>query len=324
MAIIRTIPRKGRRPAYTGRVMIDAVRGVLRVRKWPKKRPGPRTAIERFWTDWFVQANRLAKYADAMSQARAIEMTKGSGMYPRDVLIKAMRGRLYAWTTPDGWKWYSMAAIGDISESLDVLAQTVGDILVRATDRWRTPPAGTFGQVLTNRGPGSPPEWVTAAGGGGLVQEKLAGTPILPDGTVSSYNLDVSTYAQIVITLEAVGFAASSFTKLRLSTDGGGTFHAAASDYWETFVTKASDQQTLASAFVLASVSAASGHQADTVITNLSAGRCSLSASAGAPTGDARVIGGHAMFDGPITDIRLLSSTGANFNAGAIRIVGLR
>ena len=170
MAIIRTIPRKGRRPAHTGRIMIDTVRGVLRVRKWPRKRPGPRTAIERFWSDWFTQANKLAKYADAMSQVRAIEMTKGSGMYPRDVLLKAMRGRLYAWTTPDGWKWYSMAAIGDISESLDVLAQTVGDVLVRAVDRWRPPPAGIAGDVLTNAGPGLPPGWAAA----GAVTSNLA------------------------------------------------------------------------------------------------------------------------------------------------------
>ena len=162
MAIIRTIPRKGRRPAHTGRVVIDTVRGVLRVRKWPRKRPGPRTAIERWWTDWFVQANLLAKYADGMSQARAIQMTKGSGMYPRDVLLKAMRGRLYAWTTPDGWKWYSMAAVGDITESLDVLGQTVGDILVRALDRWRPPPPGNLGDVLTNAGPGAPPAWAAA------------------------------------------------------------------------------------------------------------------------------------------------------------------
>ena len=54
-----------------------------------------------------------------------------------------------------------MAAIGDVSESLDVLGQTVGDILVRALDRWRPPPPGSSGDVLTNAGPGAPPAWAT-------------------------------------------------------------------------------------------------------------------------------------------------------------------
>ena len=189
MAIIRTIPRKGRRPAHTGRIMVDTVRGVLRVRKWPRKRPGPRTAIERFWSDWFTQANKLAKYADAMSQVRAIQMTKGSGMYPRDVLLKAMRGRLYAWTTPDGWKWYSMAAIGDVSESLDILAQTIGSVLVRAVDRWRAPPPGVIGDTLTYQGEEAPPIWASAAPpaafqGGALVVK--TGNQSIPASTVTA------------------------------------------------------------------------------------------------------------------------------------------
>ncbi len=324
MAIIRTIPRKGRRPALTGRLMIDTVRGVLRVRKWPKKRGKPKSALQRFWVDWFRQANRLAKYADGMSQARAIEMTKGSGMYPRDVLLKAMRGRLYFWTTPDGWKWYSMAAIGDISESLDVLAQTVGDVLVRAADRWRAPPTGILGDVLTNKGPGNPAAWATPAGPGGIVQEAIAGTPIVPDNTVNSYDLDVSAYAQIVITLDGVGFAASDFTTLRLSTDGGITFHAGAADYWEAFVTKAADQRATAAQLVLANAQTTTGHNADAVVTNLRAGRCEAAYMAASPVGDIRTVRSHANFNGPITDIRLKSNVGNNFNAGTVRIVGLR
>lgn len=139
--------------------MIDTVRGVLRVRKWPKKRGTPTSERQLFWIDWFRQANLLAKYADPMSMARAILMTKDTGLYPRDVLLKAMRGRLYTWADETGWRWYPVAAIGDISETLDVLAQTVGDILVRATDRWRTPPAGTPGDVLTVQGANQPPAW---------------------------------------------------------------------------------------------------------------------------------------------------------------------
>lgn len=147
--------------------MVDAVRGVLRVRRWPAKYGKPRSALQAWWIDWFRQANLLAKYADGLSQVRAKEMTEGTGMYPRDILLKAMRGRLYFWADQDGWKWYSMAAIQDISESLDVLAQTVGSVLVRATDRWRAPPAAAIGDVLTYQGDTAPAVWLPAGGGGG-------------------------------------------------------------------------------------------------------------------------------------------------------------
>jgi len=123
--------------------------------------------LQRWWIDWFKQANLLAKYADAASIIRSKEMAAGSGMYPRDVLLKAMRGRLYNWVDQDGWRWYSMAAVGDISESLDVLAQSIGSLLVRAADRWRTVPPGNPGDVLTHQAADEPPVWLPGGGGGG-------------------------------------------------------------------------------------------------------------------------------------------------------------
>ncbi len=139
----------------------------------------------------------LAKYADAMSQTRAKEMAAGSGMYPRDILLKAMRGRLYWWIDQDGWKWYSVAAVNDISEALDVLAQTVGDVLVRATDRWRAPLIGAAGTVLTNQGPGLPPAWqplptVVTVFHGALVN-KLTNQNILT-GTWTAVTFDNEVY----------------------------------------------------------------------------------------------------------------------------------
>ena len=148
--------------------MIDTVRGVVRVRKWPKKYGKLRSEAQAYWVDWFRQANLLAKYADGMAQARAIAMTKGSGLYPRDVMLKAMRGRLYVWADDNGWKWYPVAAIQDISESLDVLAQTIGSVLCRAPDRWRSVVPGNPGDVLTYQGSLAPPEWLPATGAGGF------------------------------------------------------------------------------------------------------------------------------------------------------------
>ncbi|KKL81949.1 hypothetical protein LCGC14_1989660 [marine sediment metagenome] len=165
-------------------MMIDTVRGVLRVRKWPKKRGPPRSELQRWWVDWFKQANRLAKYADPMSQARAIEMTKGSGLYPRDILLKAMRGRLYTWADQDGNKWYPMAGIQDISDTLDILAQFTGGVLTRAADRWRAPTPGDPGDVLTYQGAAAGAEWQPAASGGGFAGGALATATV--DQTVTS------------------------------------------------------------------------------------------------------------------------------------------
>ncbi len=322
MAIIRTIPRKGRQPALTGRLMIDTVRGVLRVRKWPRKRPGKRTAIERFWTDWFVQANKLAKYADGMSQARAIQMTKGSGMYPRDVLLKAMRGRLYTWTTPDGWKWYPMAAIGDVSESLDVLAQTVGSVLVRAVDRWRAPPDGVIGDVLTYKGLAAPPVWQAPTGGGGAVQQVLAGTPIIPDNTVTSYDVAVEDYNSVSLTLDNVGFAGSDVPKLLVSTDGGITFRAGASDYHDSYLQGSTQVNRDTDRFALGVSAGASAMYVEAFLANLRAGRAILRTVNARSTRSVRFLNGFANFDGPITHFRIGASFGNNLNAGTIRLVG--
>ena len=165
--------------------MVDTVRGVLRVRKWPKKRGTPKSELQRYWIDWFKQANLLAKYADGMAQARAIAMTKGSGLYPRDIMLKAMRGRLYIWADENGNKYYPMAGIQDISDSLDVLAQQVGSVLVRATDRWRSAVPGNIGDVLTYQGPAAAPDWQAAAaaasGLGALVS--LSSNPSIPNNT---------------------------------------------------------------------------------------------------------------------------------------------
>lgn len=139
--------------------MVDTVRGVLRIRKWPKKRGPPKSEAQKYWVDWFRQANYLAKYVDAATMRRAITITKGSGMYPRDVILKAMRGRLYSWVDQTGNRWHSMAAIQDISESLDVLAQQVGSVLVRAADRWRAATGGVVGHVLTYQGLSAAPAW---------------------------------------------------------------------------------------------------------------------------------------------------------------------
>lgn len=324
MAKITSIPRRRRLPVSRGNYMVDVCRGVLRVRKWPRKRGTPKSALQRWWNDWFRQGNLLAKYADAASQTRAIEITAGSGMYPRDYLLKAMRGRLYVWRDQFGWVWHSMAARGDISQSLDVLGQTIGDLLVRGKTYWAPAAGGVLGDVVTHRGPADPPEWLAPAGGGGVTQEQLPGTPISPDNTVAAYEFDVSAYTSVNFVLDAIGFAASDRPMFRFSTDNGATYRNGATDYMRAFIDKATNGIAGKTEINATHLNAASGQQVHFNFYNLRVGQCGWLGVGGTTSALAKSLGGFATFAGPITDIKLYSNAGNNMNAGTIRVVGSR
>ncbi len=302
-------------------MMIDTVRGVLRVRKWPRKYGKPRSALQAYWVDWFKQANLLAKYADAMSQRRAIEMTKGSGLYPRDVLLKAMRGRLYWWIDDTGWKWFPMAGISDISGALEVLGQTIGDVLVRATDRWRPALEGAAGKVLTHQGPAAAPKWVVA-GAGGVVQVELTESPISPDGSVSEYNFDVTNYSEVEFTLDGLGFAVSGALQVRLSTDGGVSYKAGASDYRSSRMTAVVEYNADRSTFLFFDIGALTDHNGTCRLSNLRAGRAVQCGYVGT-AGGTSILNGFANFDGPITHVKLFAGGSQLLDAGTIRAVGI-
>lgn len=302
--------------------MIDTVRGVLRVRKWPKKRGPPKSAKQRFWVDWFIQANLLAKYADGMSQARAIAMTKGTGLYPRDVLLSAMRGRLYWWADETGWKWFPMAATQDVSDSLDTIAQAIGSVLVRAVDRWRAPVPGAIGAHLTYQGDAAAPTWEVPAGG--VIQALLAGTPIIPDGSVSEYILDVSAELSVSVMLDQIGQATSGQPRFRFSTDGGVSYHSGGTDYTEIHTSHAASGYLLRDQIWTTASLRTTNHYVNMMLENLRVGRAAWRLSGGAVSNAAVVRTGFLNIDGAVTHVKVFTSNGSNFNAGTIRAVGLR
>jgi hypothetical protein len=51
---------------------------------------------------WFKTAVRLAKIAEPTQQAMSIAMAKGTGLYPRDLLFKAMSSGIVDLAMPDG------------------------------------------------------------------------------------------------------------------------------------------------------------------------------------------------------------------------------
>lgn len=117
--------------------------------------------------DKFRQANALTKATTAAQIDASREAAKGTNLLPRDLLIAAMYGRLWAINVPGEGTFYSMAARQDVSDNLDVVAQFVGDVLVRGTDFWQAAAQGSPGDVLTQQAAGLPAAFLPTAGGGG-------------------------------------------------------------------------------------------------------------------------------------------------------------
>lgn len=152
--------RAGRRgPSLRRTVMVDTFRGTPRIRKWPKKRGKnlhPKTLKQ---MEWFSQANKLCRYIDPAQLAIAKRVTAGTPLMPRDILLMAMSGRLYSVELEGRGEIYPVAAINDVSRSLDVIAQKPGDMMARGPTFWQRITPGPAGQVLTSVGPNDAPRF---------------------------------------------------------------------------------------------------------------------------------------------------------------------
>jgi len=282
------------------------------------------SSSQRFWVDWFRQANVLAKYASAMDQRAAIEASKNSGFYPRDIIIKAMRGRLYWWTTPDGFKWYPMAAVTDISDALDVVSQRIGSVLVRAADRWRDAVPGAAGDVLTHQGEDAAPLWSPISAGNGAIQEVVPGTPIIFDNTKTSYELLIEPYSEVLITMsEGVLSAADSFG-IRYSVDGGISYKAGGTDYFTFVSTNGLNHYNQRTDIIINAGTAASEHWNQINIKNIRIGQTALFGMASRSVASGGSVAGRALFDGPVTHLKLFTLGGVLFKTGEVKAIGTR
>lgn len=157
-----------RGPSLRQRLMIDTARGALRVRGWPIHRARRPTLEQAARQEWFRQANWLAKYLDPEQVIYVRQAVAGTPFLPRDLLVAAMAGRLFAFAFDDGRRIYPVAARDDVSQSLDVIAHQPGQVVARGPDFWEPIGPGAAGQVLTSQGPTIAPSWQTPGGGVGL------------------------------------------------------------------------------------------------------------------------------------------------------------
>ncbi|MEE8539999.1 MAG: hypothetical protein V3S54_09285 [Woeseiaceae bacterium] len=183
MARLKDWRGPGKSLALKSSLMIYVNRGALIAAWWPKKRGRPKSLITQEQNEWFRQANLLAKYADGQAQWMAIEVSKGSPWYPRDLHVSAMKGRLFETINIDGQEYRAVAVRDDVSSDLDFLAGTeVGTIIVRGSDLWQQLIPGPTGRVLTSFGPDALPQYLTPGGS----DAKTLATAI-PKTTFSSF-----------------------------------------------------------------------------------------------------------------------------------------
>jgi len=89
-------------PGITGRVIIDSYRGQLRARAWPKPH-GPATSPKLLRSqDAFKQCCELIKRVPSTQIDAAIQTARGTGLYPRDLLMAAMRAGVVDIVTAEG------------------------------------------------------------------------------------------------------------------------------------------------------------------------------------------------------------------------------
>lgn len=321
-----------RQLSLRGVAMVDTIRGQVRIRKWPRKRGAPKSAAQRFWIDWFKQANYLAKYASALDVTNAMDITRGTMLYPRDVLLKAMRGSLYWWRDENGKKWMPKYFNQEVSNSLDAIGQTAGEFLYRAADRWRALSAGNAGEVLTTLGPNDDPEWRAVGGGGGALT--AIGTYI---PTVNGVNqlLDIpipAGYRQYHLVGHLNHAAAVQYTA-QISRDDGASYLAAGYQFALTYKTAygagiGSSQSTAAAAWPLsAGNSTGAPLHVNAVLHGFAA--ADQQQSARLANDDAQAADGFIKIDsalfradlGRITNLRI--DAGSPYTAGEITLYGL-
>lgn len=146
-------------PVFRGSIHIAFVDDRAYARKNPRPYGRPRSEKQKAAIDWFRATNQAWKYLPPRVKDGYKAAAIGALLQPRDLFFAHMAGRLFWLTTEEGIKMYPLGALEDLSETLDIIAQLPGSLIVRAELLWTSLPPGPAGYVLTSRGPGLTPEY---------------------------------------------------------------------------------------------------------------------------------------------------------------------
>jgi hypothetical protein len=164
MAKVRWLPKNlsegaltvySKRPSLIGGVtwQVDGF-GRLFARRKPNMR-GVRFS-DAFRSNWdFIRySTQLYKITHAYFIEQYNQQALGLWLQPRDIWTAAVAGRLWYFELEDGRKLFPQAARVSMSQSLDVLSQAPGSLLIRGSEFWVGLPPGPVGHVLTVTAPG--------------------------------------------------------------------------------------------------------------------------------------------------------------------------
>src|SRR5574337_334620 len=173
----------GRQPSLHGILMVDTVRGAIRVRQWPRPRGKNRNETNKWWSEWLRQAMLLWKYSDPRSQELWRQATKDLPVKTTDPYIQAIRGTIWYFQTDDGSTLYPTQARDKVSYSLDAIEQLPGGMLTRGPDDWQgIHPAELDEYSILIVTPEALPHWIRAADSPvtpGVIGAELVGPPNL-------------------------------------------------------------------------------------------------------------------------------------------------
>jgi len=123
--------------------------GSLYFSRWPRKQPTARTPAEAFNRETFYFSTQIVKIMDGYQLDFSRFLASQSQLAAQDFLYIALFGRIGHMVRRDGKVVYSMAAMQDVSKTLDAIWQLKGGILVRGETWWEGLAPGVAGQVLT-------------------------------------------------------------------------------------------------------------------------------------------------------------------------------
>lgn len=177
---VRWTPQSLGFPALKGKLIVDTYRGQMRVRSWPRKTGPSKSAQVRRQNQWFKQANALARKAVPSQMALAIDMTKGTGLYPRDLLLRQMSGGIYDIITGEGVNYQPRSYFRESKVFQGVVLELDAPMTfaagVRVFPIWPLPILDTLGFWDVGD-----PSWITIPAGINVV-ELFTGFMLTPSG----------------------------------------------------------------------------------------------------------------------------------------------
>lgn len=164
--VTQPIKAGGRAPSYRGSLMIDVVRGQVRIRKWPRPRGNNRPEIQKWWSEWLRQAMLLMKFAPPREIQLWRDAIAGTPVKLSDIYLASMRGTLWVLEGPDGTQYWPEQAIEKVSQSLDLITAQPGGMIVRGNQQWQgiEPPASINEVLIASND--ELPQWMSLAAAG--------------------------------------------------------------------------------------------------------------------------------------------------------------